>query len=101
MYVCFGFLLSLIVTGYDTNPLNVKDISKANDEIYLTLDEAAAKGLSLANQAKIFAEDVVRSQVIYKGIIQMLILEKNKFCSICISYSIFLNSTFFLVRKRH
>ena len=71
MYVCFGFLLSLIVTGYDTNPLNVKDISKANDEIYLKLDEAAAKGLSLANQAKIFAEDVVRSQVIYKGIIQM------------------------------
>ena len=75
MYVCFGFLLSFIVTGYDTNPLNVKDISKANDEIYLKLDEAAAKGLSLANQAKIFAEDVVRSQVIYKGIIQMLILE--------------------------
>ena len=79
MYVCFGFLLSFIVTGYDTNPLNVKDISKANDEIYLKLDEAAAKGLSLANQAKIFAEDVVRSQVIYKGIIQMLILEKLSF----------------------
>ena len=69
MYVCFGFLLSLIVTGYDTSPLSVKDISKANDEIYLKLDEAAAKGLSLANQAKIFAEDVVRSQVIYKGIL--------------------------------
>ena len=89
MYVCFCFLLSLIVTGYDTNPLNGKDISKANDEIYLKLDEAAAKGLSLANQAKIFAEDVVRSQVIYKGIIQMLILV-NKFCSICTLYSIFL-----------
>ena len=42
----------------------MKDISKANDEIYLKLDEAAAKGLSLANQAKIFAEDVVRSQLI-------------------------------------
>ena len=85
MYVCFGFLLSLIVTGYDTSPLSVKDISKANDEIYLKLDEAAAKGLSLANQAKIFAEDVVRSQVIYKGIIQM-----QKFFSICSLYSIFL-----------
>ena len=89
MYVCFGFLLSLIVTGYDTNPLNIKDISKANDEIYLKLDEAAAKGLSLANQAKIFAEDVVRSQVIYTGIIQMLILV-YKFFSVCILYSIFL-----------
>ena len=88
MYVCFGFLLSLIVTGYDTNPLNVKDSSKANDEIYLKLDEAAAKGLSLANQAKIFAEDVVRSQVIYTGIIQMLILVN--FFSVCILYSIFL-----------
>ena len=87
MYVCFGFLLSLIVTGYDTSPLSVKDISKANDEIYLKLDEAAAKGLSLANQAKIFAEDVVRSQVIYTGIIQMLILV---FFSVCILYSIFL-----------
>ena len=92
MYVCFGFLLSLIVTGYDTNPLNVKDISKENDEIYLKLDEAAAKGLSLANQAKMFAEDVVRSQVIYKRIIQMLILVN---CSICISYSIFLIQTSF------
>ena len=88
MYVYFGFLLSLIVTGYDTNPLNIKDISKANDEIYLKLDEAAAKGLSLANQAKIFAEDVVRSQVIYTGIIQMLILVN--FFSVCILYSIFL-----------
>ena len=99
MYVCFGFLLFLIVTGYDTNPLNVKDISKANDEIYLKLDEAAAKGLSLANQAKIFAEDVVRSQVIYKVIIQMLILEKflqYMHFILNISYP-----TFFLVRKRH
>ena len=64
MYVCFGFLLSLIVIGYNTSTLNMKDISKANDEIFLKLDEAAVKGLSLANQAKIFAEDVVRSQVI-------------------------------------
>ena len=96
MYVCFGFLLSFIVTGYDTNPLNVKDISKANDEIYLTLDEAAAKGLSLANQAKIFAEDVVRSQVIYKLIIQMLILV---FCSICILYSIFIIQPSFSQKK--
>ena len=87
MYVCFGFLLSLIVTGYDTNPLNVKDSSKANDEIYLKLDEAAAKGLSLANQAKIYAEDVVRSQVIYKGMIQILTL---LFYSQCILHSIFL-----------
>ena len=77
MYVCFGFLLFLIVTGYDTNPLNVKDISKANDEIYLKLDEAAAKGLSLANQAKIYVEDVVRSQVIYTGMIQILTLQNT------------------------
>ena len=77
MYVCFGFLLCLIVTGYNTSSLNIKDISKVNDEIYLKLDEAAAKGLSLANQAKTFAEDVVRSQVIYSWIIQMLILLNN------------------------
>ena len=91
MYVCFGFLLSLIVTGYDTSPLSVKDISKANDEIYLKLDEAAAKGLSLANQAKIYAEDVVRSQVIYTGMIQILtLLNDNTFYSQCILHSIFL-----------
>ena len=52
----------------------MKDISKANDEIFLKLDEAAVKGLSLANQAKIFAEDVIKSQVIQKEIIPMRIL---------------------------
>ena len=89
MYVCFGFLLCLIVTGYNTNSLNIKDISKVNDEIYLKLDEAAAKGLSLANQAKTFAEDVVRSQVIYSWIIQMLIL-LNSFSAyaFCTQYSL-------------
>ena len=98
MYVCFGFLLSLIVTGYDTSPLNVKDISKANDEIYLKLDEAAAKGLSLANQAKIFAEDVVRSQVIYTGIIQMLILV-NSFSAYAFYTQYFLSNLLFSQKK--
>ena len=99
MYVCFGFLLCLIVTGYNTSSLNIKDISKVNDEIYLKLDEAAEKGLSLANQAKTFAEDVVRSQVIYSWIIQMLILLNNfqhMHFVLNVSYP-----PFFLVRKRH
>ena len=71
MKIDFLFLFSFNFVYFNANPLKINDVSrgyssKANvgSELYRKLDEAALRALDLAEEAKSFADDAEKNQVL-------------------------------------